>query len=335
MEGLNMKTNNLPKAELHCHLDGSIRPETILELAQEENIYLPTTDLEEFKKLVQVPSDCSSLKEYLEKFSLPILVMQKSGNIKRITKELIEDCKKDGVNYIEIRFAPLLHTEHGLTFEEIVESVLNGMEEGYKEFGVRSNLILCCMRHMSPSSAAEVIEKGRKYLDHGVVAVDLAGNEHDFPPEIFEEPFALAKEYGYHITIHAGETGIPENIINSIDILNAERIGHGVYAFANKDIYNQLKEKNIPLELCPTSNIHTQVVSEYKDHPFNDYYENGIYVTFSTDNRTVSNTTMSEEAEHLRNAFNYSDEDYINFYKKTIEASFASEEIKSELLNKL
>lgn len=330
-----MKTNTFPKAELHCHLDGSIRPETILELAQEENIYIPTTNLQDFRQLVEVPKDCSSLKEYLEKFSLPLLVMQKSGNIKRITKELIEDCKNDGVNYIEIRFAPLLHTEHGLTFEEIVESVLNGMEEGFNEFGVRSNLILCCMRHMSASSASEVIEKGRKYLDHGVVAVDLAGNEHDFPPEIFKEPFAQAKEYGYHITVHAGETGIAENITKSIDLLNAERIGHGVYAYKNSDVYNYIKENNIPLELCPTSNIHTQVVSEYKDHPFNKYYEDGLYVTYSTDNRTVSNTTMTKESEHLKEAFNYSIEDYVNIYKKTIEASFASDETKSELLGKI
>jgi len=330
-----MNLTLLPKAELHCHLDGSIRPETILELAQSESIYLPSNDLETFKEQVQVPADCASLKEYLEKFSLPLMVMQKSVNIQRITKELIEDCAKDGVKYIEIRFAPMLHTEQGLTFEEIVESVLNGMEEGFKEYGVYSNLILCIMRHMSPESALEVVEKGKKYIGNGVVAVDLAGNEHDFPPELFTEAFTQAKEYGYHITIHAGETGIAENITKSIDLLHAERIGHGVYAYKNQEVYDQIKGDGTPLEMCPTSNLHTQAVASYKEHPFKKYLDDGLYVTLSTDNRTVSNTTMTLEEELLQKASGISNEAYIDIYRKTIEASFASDEVKNQLLKNI
>ncbi len=188
-----MNLTLLPKAELHCHLDGSIRPETILELAQSESIYLPTTDLETFKAQVQVPADCASLKEYLEKFTLPLMVMQKSANIQRITKELIEDCAKDGVKYIEIRFAPLLHTEQGLTFEEIVESVLMVWKKDSKSLAFTLILYFALCDIMSPESALEVVEKGKKYIGNGVVAVDLAGNEHDFPPELFTEALPKLK----------------------------------------------------------------------------------------------------------------------------------------------
>lgn len=327
-----MNIKNIPKAELHCHLDGSIRPETIFELAEAENILLNTRNLHEFKKQVQVPSDCASLKEYLEKFTLPIMVMQKSGNIKRITKELLEDCANDGVKYIEIRFAPYLHTEQGLTFEEIVESVLNGMDEGFREYGIYSNLILCVMRHMSPDIGMELVEKGRKYIGNGVVAVDLAGNEHDFPPHIFTEVFNKAKEYGYHITIHAGETGIPENITNSINLLHAERIGHGIFAYKNEGVYKDLIRSQIPLEMCPTSNLHTQAAPSYEEHPLKKYLDSGVFVTLSTDNRTVSNTTMTNEEIQLEKAFKLKELDFINLYKRTIEASFASEEVKNVLL---
>lgn len=321
----------LPKVELHCHLDGSVRPETILELAQKDGIELPTYNLKDLKSYLQVPDDCPSLKVYLERFALPNAVMQNAENIYRITSELLEDVAKDGVKYIEIRFAPRLHMEKGLSFDEIVESVLKAIYEAPQKLSIHANLILCCMRHEDVSRSIEVVEAGRKFLGKGVVAVDLAGNEHDFPPELHKDAFDLAKEYGYHITIHAGETGIGENVEKSIKLLHAERIGHGLFCKDVPSSYNLVKSEQIPLEVCPISNLHTKAVPSYGEHPIGDFYKDDIFVTINTDNMTVSNITQTGEYEHLAEHFDFDQDIFTKIYLKSVEASFASNEVKAHL----
>lgn len=321
----------LPKVELHCHLDGSVRPETILELAKKDKIELPTYNLEELKTYLQVPDDCPSLKVYLERFALPNAVMQSTDNIYRITSELLEDVAGDGVKYIEIRFAPRLHMLKGLTFDQIVESVLKAIHEAPQKLGIHANLILCCMRHEDVKHSIEVVEAGRKFLGKGVVAVDLAGNEHDFPPELHKAAFDLAKEYGYHITIHAGETGIGENVEKSIKLLHAERIGHGLFCKDVPSSYNLVRSEQIPLEMCPVSNLHTKAVATYKDHPIYDFYKDNLLVTINTDNMTVSNITQTGEYEHLAKNFDFNEDIFTSIYLKSVEASFASNEVKDHL----
>ena len=321
----------LPKVELHCHLDGSVRPETILELAGQDNIDLPTYNLEDLKSYLQVPDDCPSLKVYLERFALPNVVMQTADNIYRVTSELLADVANDGVQYIEIRFAPRLHMAKGLSFDQIVESVLKAILEAPDKYGIHANLILCCMRHESVQHSIEVVEAGRKYLGKGVVAVDLAGNEHDFPPELHKEAFDLAKEYGYHITIHAGETGIGENVEKSIKLLHAERIGHGLFCKDVPSSYNLVKSKQIPLEVCPISNLHTKAVPSYGEHPIGAFYKDNVFVTINTDNMTVSNITQTGEYEHLNKHFDFNEDIFKEIYLKSVEASFASNEVKKHL----
>jgi len=321
----------LPKVELHCHLDGSVRPETILDLAKQDGIELPTYNLEDLKDYLQVPDDCPSLKVYLERFALPNAVMQSKDNIHRITDELLEDVAADGVKYIEIRFAPRLHMVKGLTFDEIVGSVLSAIETGPEKHGVYANLILCCMRHENVKHSIEVVESGRKFLGKGVVAVDLAGNEHDYPPELHKAAFDLAKDYGYHITIHAGETGIGENVEKSIQLLHAERIGHGLFCKNVPSSYNLVKSKQIPLEMCPVSNLHTKAVPSYKEHPIGDFYKDNVFVTINTDNMTVSNITQTEEYAHLAENFDFNEDIFKDIYLKSVEASFASNDIKKHL----
>jgi len=321
----------LPKVELHCHLDGSVRPETILELAQNDGIDLPTYNLEDLKPYLQVPDDCPSLKVYLERFSLPNAVMQTTANIYRITSELLEDAAADGVKYIEIRFAPRLHMSGGLNFDQIVESVLKAINEAPEKYEIHANLILCCMRHEDVKYSIEVVEAGRKYIGKGVVAVDLAGNEHDFPPELHKDAFDLAKEYGYHITIHAGETGIGENVEKSIQILHAERIGHGLFCKDVKTSYDLVKSQQIPLEICPISNLHTKAVATYGDHPIGMFYKDGLFVTINTDNMTVSNITQTGEYEHLNKYFDFNEDIFKEIYLKGVEAAFASNDVKKYL----
>jgi len=321
----------LPKVELHCHLDGSVRPETILELAGQDNIDLPTYNLEDLKSYLQVPDDCPSLKVYLERFALPNVVMQTADNIYRVTSELLADVANDGVQYIEIRFAPRLHMAKGLSFDQIVESVLKAILEAPDKYGIHANLILCCMRHESVQHSIEVVEAGRKYLGKGVVAVDLAGNEHDFPPELHKEAFDLAKEYGYHITIHAGETGIGENVEKSINLLHAERIGHGLFCKDVPSSYNLVKSKQIPLEVCPISNLHTKAIPSYGEHPIGAFYKDNVFVTINTDNMTVSNITQTGEYEHLNKHFDFNEDIFKEIYLKSVEASFASNEVKKHL----
>lgn len=321
----------LPKVELHCHLDGSVRPETILELAKKDGVELPTYNLEDLKAYLQVPDDCPSLKVYLERFSLPNAVMQTRDNIHRITDELLSDVAADGVKYIEIRFAPRLHMAKGLTFDQIVESVLSAIHTAPKKHGIYANLILCCMRHEDVKHSIEVVESGRKFLGKGVVAVDLAGNEHDYPPELHKAAFDLAKDYGYHITVHAGETGIGENVEKSIQLLHAERIGHGLFCKNVPSAYDLVKSEQIPLEMCPVSNLHTKAVPSYKEHPIGDFYKDHVFVTINTDNMTVSNITQTGEYEHLAKNFDFNEDIFKEIYLKSVEASFASNEVKAHL----
>lgn len=326
-----MDFTQLPKIELHCHLDGSLRPETIIDIAKKEGIELPSFDKEEIKKDLIAPLECESLDEYLKRFALPNLVMQSVENLRRITFELFEDAAMENIKYMEVRFAPLLHTAKGLSVEEIIQSVLEGMRDAESQFDIKGNIILSCMRTMSAESAFEVVEKGKQFLGQGVVAIDLCASEVEGFCREFVEPIALAREYGYRVTIHAGETGIGKNVLEAVELLGAERIGHGVFIKDFAEAYEIVKEKQIVLEMCPTSNVQTKAVNQLSEHPINAFHQDGIKVTVNTDNRTVSDTTMAKECSLVSNEFQMSAEDYKQIYLNSVEASFADAETKEKL----
>lgn len=323
---------NIPKVELHCHIDGSLRPKTVLELCLKNKIKTQASNLEEMEKQLKITKECNSLKEYLEKFDYPIMIMQKKEDIYRVTLELLEDASKDGIRYIELRFAPYFHTSGGLSVDEVVETVLSAMNAGESKFNIYSGLILCAMRHEAVSKSIDVVKLAKKYMNKGVVAVDLAGNESDFPPELHKEAFDLAYEYGLNITIHAGETGISENILKSITILHADRIGHGVFAYKDQKTLDYLIKNKISLEMCPKSNVDTKAVAEYKKHPIKDYLKMGINVTLNTDDRTVSNINLVDEYVNLMNILEFSKSEILKIMKNGIEAAFCSDTLKSMLL---
>ena len=328
-----MNFEKLPKIELHCHLDGSVRPSTIIELANIKNIDIPSKNIQEIKNMMVAPKDCKSLDEYLKRFELPGLIMQDEDSLERIAFELMEDASKENIVYIEIRFAPLLHINKGLNTKQVIESVLKGIKKAESIYDIKGNLILSCMRTMSVESSYDVIEAGKEYLNNGVVAVDLCSSENEQFCEKFEEPIALARSYGYRVTIHAGETGIGENVYDAITLLKAERIGHGVFIKDCEKAYNLVKENNVTLEMCPTSNLQTKAIKNIENYPLNNFHKDGIKVSLNTDNRTVSDIDLTNEYNIIFNNFEMSEDDYKTIYLNSVEASFADENIKNKLRN--
>ena len=321
----------LPKIELHCHLDGSVRVNTIIDIAKKENIKLDSYKKCDVEKIVQVPSDCTCLNEYLKRFDLPNKVMQNSKNLKRITFELLEDAYNENVKYIEIRFSPMLHLNGGLSVKEVIQSVIDGINEAEKIYDIKGNIILSCMKNMSEEDAILVIEEGKEFLNKGVVAIDLAGPEEEGFARTYERAMKLARGYGYNITIHAGEAASGQNVIDCINILKAQRIGHGVRIKDMKDAYDLVKNTGVTLEMCPTSNIQTKAIEDFKKYPLYDFYKDGINLSINTDNRTVSNIDLTNEIKIISNEFNMSKEEYKDIYLNSVNSSFADEGTKQWL----
>lgn len=326
-----MDYKELPKIELHCHLDGSLRTDTVIELAKEVGVDLYGKSYDEVKELLVVPEDCPSLDIYLKRFDLPLKLMQNEKNLKRIAFELIEDVSKENVKYIEIRFAPLLHNRKGLNIKQIISAVLDGMKEGEEKFGVKSSLILSLLRHHSVDSVYEVFEEGKEFLGKGVVAVDLAGAEFEGFVPAYKEAFEKAREMGYRVTIHAGETGYSINVIDAINLLGAERIGHAVAIENDEAAYQLVKENNVILEMCPKSNIQTKAVDSYANHPAKKFLGDGLKVNLSTDNRTVSNLDLTEQCNSINEVSGLSLEECKKIYLNSIEGAFCNDETKEWL----
>lgn len=328
------KLKELSKIELHCHLDGSVRLESLYELLLAGG-HIEEQPMDEFEKLVSVGESCDSLKEYLEKFDWPLKVMQTEENLERITYEILEDFSRQNIIYAEIRFAPYLHMARGLDFDQVLRSVLAGKTRAEKDFDIKSNFILIAMRHEDPARSLELVEKGGRYLNKGIVAVDLAGNEHDFPAEIHEEAIELAHKLGYKLTIHAGETGIERNIDIAVNRLGAQRIGHGIAAIKDDSIMEMLAEKNIYLEMCPISNIDTKAVETIEDYPIRDFIKRGIGVTINTDNTRVSDTCLEKEYRFLMDNLDFTIEEIKLLINNSLEAAFIGESEREELRKKL
>ncbi|MCW8329046.1 adenosine deaminase [Photobacterium sp. SDRW27] len=323
---------NLPKIDLHCHLDGSVRPQTFIDLARQQNLPLPSEDINKIKSLMVAPETCQNLDEYLMRFDLPLSVMQTEAGIERISFEVFEDAAKENVKYLEVRFGPLLHLQQGLTVDQIIGSAVKGMKRAEELYDIKGNYILSILRTMPKDRINEVIDAGAKYLNNGVVAFDLAGSElsgfcHEFIPYA-----QYAIEKGYRVTIHAGEQGDGQNVHDAVSLLGAERIGHGIHIKGHAQAYALVKNEAVALETCPSSNIQTKAVDNLSSHPIKAFYKDGVLITINTDNRTVSNTTMTDEVRKVVEEFQLSREDYFEIYKVSVEHSFASESVKQHLL---
>ena len=318
---------SLPKVLLHEHLDGVLRPKTIVELAHSEGYKgLPTENPVELAAWFHQGANQGSLPKYLEGFAHTIAVMQTEEALERAAYEQAEDLSKDGVVYFETRFAPIFHTRKGLTHQQVVAAVLKGLERGRNDFGVASGLIICAMRNMDVS--LDMAELAVDFRERGVVGFDLAGEEGGFPPKKHVDAFHYIQRQNFNITIHAGEGFGKESIWQAIQYCGAHRIGHGTRLIDDMavadgrvvklgDLAQYVLDKRIPLEICLVSNVHTGAARSLAEHPFGIFFKEKFRVTLNTDNRLMSDTSMSKEFEAARDTFGLTLED---FEKITINA---------------
>jgi adenosine deaminase len=285
----------LPKTDLHVHLDGSLRLSTILELAEQDNIELPATDPDGLSRSMHLGENTGSLVEYLKAFDITLRVMQTEDSLRRIAYELAEDAAKENVRYMEVRYAPMLHTRKGLRLTQVVEAVLEGLNQGQASFGIQSNIIICGIRNISPESSLEMAQLAVAYKNRGVVAFDLAGAEYDHPAKHHLPSFQLVRDNNINVTIHAGEAYGPQSIHQAIHDCGAHRIGHGCRLREDGGLLHYVNDHRIALECCPSSNVQTGAVRDLTSHPLKLYHSLGLRVTINTDNRLITDTTVSRE----------------------------------------
>ena len=295
----------LPKTDLHVHLDGSLRLQTILDLAQEQGIALPGMTLETLAPHVQVGDDCKSLVEYLKAFDVTLKVMQTEQALFRTAYELAEDSAKENVRYLEVRYCPMLHQEKGLSLTTIVQAVIDGLRAAEKNYSIKTGVIICGIRHISPEISLKLADLAVAFKNKGVVGFDLAGAEENFPAKKHREAFGRVLQNNINCTLHAGEAYGPESIHQAVHACGAHRIGHGVRLVEDGDLMNYINDHRIPIECCPSANLQTKAVKDARNHPIRLFFDQGLRVTVNTDNRLVTNTTMTDELYLLHKELNF------------------------------
>ena len=286
--------HKLPKTDLHVHLDGSLRPETMIELAREYGKTMPSWDAEELRNHMHV-QDARNLVDYLARFDTTLSVMQTAEALERIAYELAEDAAAENVRYMEVRYSPVLNVQEGLTLNDAVDAPLRGLRRAEQDFGIRTAVIICGLRNMSPNTSMELADLTVDHRTSGVVAFDLAGAEYNFPAKKHREAFYKVVNANVAATIHAGEAYGPESIHQALHYCNANRIGHGTRLFEDPGLMEYVNNFRIPLEICLTSNVQTRAVASFEEHPLRLYYDEGLVVTLNTDNRLMSATTVTDE----------------------------------------
>jgi adenosine deaminase len=321
---------SLPKIELHCHLDASVRVSTVAELGRELNLDLPSP----LRDCLVAPEFCEDLADYIRRIDLALSVMQRPDHLQRTAREFVEDLAADGVIYGEVRFAPQLHTREGLSLQQVLDAVSAGLRSGAAATGVRVGLIVCCLRHESKQTSTGIATFAADNPGK-VCALDLAGDEARYDGHAHTEAFQLAREAGLRRTVHAGEAANANSVWQALTALSAERIGHGPRAVEQPTLVDELKSRSIALEMCPRSNVQTRAVSSLDRHPINGLLKQGVKVTVSTDCRTVSNTTVTSEFELLMSQFGWGLNEFWQCQLNAAEAAFVSDELRSELLSRL
>ncbi|MEC9476356.1 MAG: adenosine deaminase [Planctomycetota bacterium] len=330
----------LPKIQLHDHLDGGLRPDTIVELAEERGVELPEKDPEELARWFFRGSDQGSLPKYLEGFSVTLSVMQDEVSLRRVAREHVLDLAADGVVYGEVRFAPILHVRQGLDPAHVLEAVLAGITEGCEETGIDVRIIVCSLRHMEPEISLQSAQLAVNFRDHGVVGFDLAGDESGHPPAHHNDAFQFLRRSNFNITIHAGEAFGLSSIWQAIQHCGAHRIGHATRLVEDDTVPGQhrgtlgeyILDHRIPLEMCLSSNLHTGAVDEIKDHPFPRYLREGFRVCLNVDNMLMSATTLSEEWQLAVDLFNLSLDDLERIAINAMKGAFCEHSRRREVI---
>lgn len=320
-----MDLDRIPKIELHCHLDGSMPAALIRKLSGNEAI--PAEQL-------QVPQDCRSLSQYLERFALPLTCLQTESGLAESGYAILAEAAKENVRYMEVRFAPMLSVHEELSCRQVIESVLAGMKRGYQEHGVSYNIIVCAMRHHRPEQNLEMLKTARELLGEGVCALDLAGDEAAYETALFRELFFQARKWGMPFTIHSGECGSIQNVREAYE-LGAKRIGHGLTLKNDRELMKRFAADGIGVEMCPTSNLQTKAAENWAEYPLFEYLQAGIKVSVNTDNRTVSNTTMTGELQLIYDSCGGNQDILYRLLVNAAETSFAEDGVKNRLIEEM
>lgn len=285
----------LPKTDLHVHLDGSVRVNTAIELARQNDVSLPSGDEETVYDFLSVKGQVENLNEYIDKFDVTLSLMQEYEALRRVAYELAEDAAQENVTYMEVRYSPILHQEKGLSLEQVVDAVLEGLREAEQKYPIKTGVIICAIRSFDQSMSLRLAELAVQYKRKGVVGFDLAGREEDNPAKEHAKAFYTIRKKCINCTVHAGEAYGPDSIHQAINACGAHRIGHGTRLYEDETLMNFVRDHRIPLEVCLTSNVQTKAVMRIEHHAFKRYLDNQLRVTLNTDNRLISRTTVTDE----------------------------------------
>jgi adenosine deaminase len=296
-------TRRLPKTDIHCHLDGCLRPRTMLELAEAQGVRLPSRNLAKLTRILQAGKRTRNLADYLKIFDYTLSVLQERDALYRVAYELAEDAAAENVRHLEVRYSPLLHRRKKLAFEDIVDPVIGGLADAGRKFNISTGVILCGIRSLSPRTSLALAELAVAYKGKGVLAFDLAGQEKDYPAKAHRAAFQLILKHNMNSTVHAGEAFGPASIGHALHYCGAHRIGHGTRLREDPDLMRYVNDHRIPLEVCLSSNVQTRAVRSIKEHPFRFYFRQGLRLTLNTDSRLISATTVSEEIALAARAF--------------------------------
>jgi adenosine deaminase len=321
----------LPKAELHCHLDGSVRPQTLIDLAAEYGKTMPMADARALAEYMRV-DDARNLEDYLARFTVTLSVMQTAPAMERIAFELAEDAHREGVRYLETRFAPVLNVHGGLTTHEVVEAAVRGLARAEKQYGIVGRVIVTALRNNPATESMELSELAVAMRGHGVVGFDLAGGEKGFPAADHKAAFAHALRHGMACTCHAGEGDGPGSVAQAVHVCGARRIGHATHLIQDKSLTEFVNRERIALEICLTSNVQTRAAATYKTHPLRDYYDRGMNVVLNTDNRLMSGVTLTDEYAHAANGIGFSFDELAEIALNGFASAFIDEATRDRLI---
>jgi adenosine deaminase len=321
----------LPKSELHVHLDGSLRPETMIELARDARLGLPSTDPEELRRAMLV-DDASNLEEFIRRFDLTVPLLQSAEAIERVAYEMVEDAARDNIRYLEIRYCPKLSTRGGLSLDQVIEAERRGLTRGERDFGVTTGIINCSLRHYDPAQSIRLAEHSVRMRSAGVVAFDLAGGEAGRMPGHHRAAFDIAVAGGLGITVHAGEAAGPESIEEAITACHAMRIGHGTRLYQDPALERLLRDRQIPIEINLTSNLQTRVVSTAADHPVRRYFDLGLKVTLCTDSWLMCGVSLTDEYWTAHRALGFTRAEIDRLILNGFESAFLSVSEKEDLV---
>lgn len=311
----------MPKAELHVHLDGSLRPATMLDLAREEGITMPVNDAAALGQWMLV-DDARNLEEYLAKFDYTIALLQTPEAIERVAREMVEDAAADGLRYLEVRYCPHLSTARGLSMDDAVAAEWRGLRAGMASTGIVARIINCALRHHPPELSLQIAEHSVRMRDHGVVGFDLAGGEAGRPPQMHRDAFDLAARGGLGITVHAGEAAGWESIFEAIHSCRASRIGHGTRLYENPALLEYVRDRRILIEVNITSNLQTHAVASADQHPLRHYFDAGLAVTLCTDSWLMSGVTLTDEYVLAQSALGFTPTELATMARTAFEHAF-------------